>query len=198
MKKLIALTFASATALQAQVTVTGTVYDSLHARPLSGAMVGVAGSTLSAMTDDKGHFSISNVPKGQRRFVAQHDAIDALGMSGITANANVDDGKDPVRLVVPSFGKLWSLACGRAAPSDSGFVFGTIRPGAKRFSKATVAVSWVDLVSRGAAVAQNQKMLEVDTDSTGGFAICGVPLENAMTIKAVADSVESGTFDVDP
>jgi len=188
----------SATAVQAQVTVSGTVYDSLHSRPLAGAMVGVVGTSLSAMTDDRGRFTIANVPAGQRRFVAQHDVIDALGLSGITANANVTDGKDPVRLTVPSFDKLWSFACGRPASSDSGFIFGSVRRGAKPFKKATVAVSWVDLVSRGVAVAQNQKMLEVDTDSTGEYAICGVPLENPLTIKAIADSAESGTFDIDP
>src|SRR4051812_7896466 len=146
--RLAVLACLSTAALHAQVTVTGTVYDSLHARPLSGAMVGVVGTSLSAMTDDKGRFSIANVPNGQRRFSAQHDVIDALGMSGIVASANVTDGKDPVRLVVPSFGKLWSFACGRPAPSDSGFIFGTVRPGVNRLTKGTVAVSWVDLVSR--------------------------------------------------
>jgi hypothetical protein len=151
------------------------------------------------MTDDRGHFSIANVPKGSRKFAAQHDVIDALGMSGITASANVTDGAEPVRLVVPSFSKLWAYACGRPAPAtDSGMVFGTVHPGAKRFTRATVAVSWVDVAPKGMTVNQTQKILQVDTDSTGGFALCGVPTGAPLTIKAEADSVESGTFDVDP
>jgi hypothetical protein len=162
-------------------------------------MVGVVGTSLSTMTDEQGRFTIANVPKGQRRLAAQHDVIDALGMSGITASTNVTDGKEPVQLVVPSFNRLWSYACGRPVPAgDTGFVFGTVRPGEKRFAKSTVAVSWVEIAPKGIDVRVNQKTLHVDTDSTGGFAVCGVPTGASLSITATADSASSGTFDLDP
>src|SRR2546427_4540559 len=44
-------------------TVSGTVTDSLGA-PMSGAEVRVVGTTIHTLTDDTGHYQLSNVPAG--------------------------------------------------------------------------------------------------------------------------------------
>src|SRR5690349_11553544 len=117
---------ASAATAQNRVSVAGIAYDSLHSRPLAGAMVGIIGTQFSAVTDSAGRFLIENVPAGTYRFAAQHDVIDAIGMSAIGASAKITDGKEMVRLYVPSFNQLWKVVCGPTPPTDpdSGFVFG--------------------------------------------------------------------------
>ena len=178
------------------VTVRGVAWDSLHSRPLSGALVSVGSWTTNA--DSLGRFTLDGVTPGTYRVTAQHEAIDRLGMSAVGAQARVTDGRDVIRIAVPSFNGLWKLVCGQMPPAlDTGFVFGTVRS-KRRAMPAVVSVSWVDLVATGTKVSQKLRTMEVDADSLGNFALCGVPTSTGLTIRASADSAESGQFDIGP
>src|SRR5205823_3647379 len=115
------------------VTVRGLAYDSLHIRPLTGAFIVLAGTSRSATSDSAGRFAFDSVTPGPHRFVMQHDVLDSIGMSGAVAQVSVTDGRDTIRVAIPSFGTLWRAACpSPMAPSDSSLVFGTIRaPGGR-------------------------------------------------------------------
>jgi protocatechuate 3,4-dioxygenase beta subunit len=192
----LALALAVESAAGQAVTVRGVAWDSLHGRPLAGALVAVGTRTTSA--DSLGRFTLTEVQPGTYRVTAQHDAIDRLGMSAIGAQARVSDGSDVVRVAIPSFSGLWKLACGQKPPSlDTGFVFGTVRS-KRRFTPPVVSVSWVDLVASGTKVSQKLRTIEVDADSLGNFTLCGVPTSTGLTIRASADSAESGQFDIGP
>lgn len=79
MKKLhwlLAIAIAVATApaaanAQEQATLTGTVVDAQTQRPLSGAQITVAGTTLGTITNAQGRYLIANVPGGDREVRAQ-------------------------------------------------------------------------------------------------------------------------------
>lgn len=192
---------ASAAAAQTGVTVKGLAWDSLHKAPLAGASVVVIGTSHTAITDSAGRFAIANVPPGRYRIAAQHDAIDALGMSAIGATAVVTDGRDQVDLFVPSFTHMWRLVCGPTAPAaDTGFIFGNVRPAKpmKNHSGIVIAASWIDLATNGKTVAQKLKTLEVNADSSGSYTLCGVPTSTGLSIHAKGDSTESGMFAIDP
>jgi hypothetical protein len=190
------MALATGPAVAQGVTVRGVVYDSLHARPLAGAMVSI-GELLST-TDSAGRFTLGGVAPGTYRVTAQHDAIDRLGMSAIGTKATVTDGAEPVRLSVPSFAGFWRLECGDKAPvRDTGFVFGTVR-GKRGARTVTVSASWIDVVASGTKFSQKLRTLEVNADSAGSFALCGVPTSTGLSLRAVADSLESGSFDVAP
>jgi hypothetical protein len=183
----------AATASGQGVTVRGVVYDSLHSRPLGGAFVVVGSKTT--MSDSTGRFSIDDVAPGNHRVTAQHDAIDLLGISAIGTIARVTDGKDLVTVSLPSFRTMWRQLCGLTPPAiDTGFVFGTVRAA----RNATVTASWIDIVAVGTKVSQKAKIMEVTSDSIGNFALCGVPTTTGLTIRAVADSLESETVDIAP
>lgn len=195
------LLLAATAAAQNRVTVHGVAYDSLHARPLHGAFVVLVGTQLTTTSDSAGRFSFESVVPGTYRVAAQHDVIDAIGISAIGATAKVTDGRETLRLYVPSFAQLWRVVCGPTPPlSDTGFVFGTVRPapGMKSLANVVVSARWVDLVASGRTVGQKLKTLEVNADSTGNYAVCGVPTTTGLSIHAGTDSAESGLFGIDP
>src|SRR5262245_10785539 len=99
-----------ATAYGQGVTVRGVAYDSLHSRPLGGAFVAIGAKTTTA--DAEGRFAIADVPPGNHRLTAQHDAIDLLGISAIGSQIRVSDGRDLVTVSLPSFKTMWRQVCG--------------------------------------------------------------------------------------
>src|SRR5690349_11117142 len=112
----------------ARVRVHGVAYDSLRGAPLAAAVVTIVGGTGSTRTDALGRFQFDSISPGVHTFAAQHDLLDSLGFTGISARAVVTDGRDEVRIAVPSFATLWRVACGDARPPrDSGFIYGTVR-----------------------------------------------------------------------
>jgi hypothetical protein len=178
------------------VTVRGIVYDSLHSRPLASALVAMGGKT--ATSDSVGRFIIHEVLPGTYRVTAQHDAIDMLGISAVGALVKVTDGREDVTVAVPSFKALWRLACGEYVPAtDTGFVFGTLRS-TSAMRNAAVSASWIDVAANGTRIGQKQKTLEVSVDASGNFALCGVPTFTGLSVRAFADGLESGTFDLGP
>jgi hypothetical protein len=184
------------------VTVKGIAWDSLHARPLGAAFVSLAGTTKSGFTDSTGAFTLTGVAPGSHRVLMQHDALDALGIPVVGTRALVTDGRDRVIVAVPSFATLWKAACGGtpAVSHDTGFVFGTVRlPENLQREAITVSISWLDIaVDSAKKVKQKQFTMEVDADSTGAFALCGVPTTTGLTLYATMGLAKSGPIEVDP
>ena len=181
------LLLAIALPASAQVPLRGLAYDSLHGRPLAGAFVGIAGLSVSALSDSAGRFILAAVPKGTHRVVMQHDVLDAIGLSAAGSRAVVSGENDSVVVAVPSFATLWRAACGREAPAspDSGFVFGTVSRGGRPVPGAVVTASWLDLsMDSTKAVRQKQKVMEIDADSSGNFSLCGVPTNTGLSLRA--------------
>ena len=191
---------ATASAQAPTVAVRGLAFDSLHGRPLSGAFVGIAGTGLSAVSDAQGNFNFAAVPPGTHRIVMQHDVLDAIGLTAAGTRANITDGKEVVVVAVPSFATLWRAACGSPPPGiDTGFVFGTVTRGGRSVPKAVVSVSWLDLYQDSAKVVrQKQKVMEVDADSLGNYAACGVPTTTGLSARAASDPIYGVWIDIAP
>lgn len=190
-----------ASSVTAQVPLRGLAYDSLHGRPLPGAFIGIIGMNVTAVSDSLGRFVLAGVPKGTHRVVMQHDVLDAIGLSAAGARAVVNTERDSVIVAVPSFATLWRAACGREAPTsaDSGFVFGTVQRGGRQVPAATVAASWLDLYKDSTGtVRQKQKTMEADADSSGNFALCGVPTTTGLSLRASSGNSFGVWTDIDP
>jgi len=184
------------------VPVRGVAYDSVRGQPLRNAFIAIVGTARSAQSDGRGNFHLDSVPPGSYVFAAQHDAIDSLGLTQVATRTVVTDGRDEVRIAVPSFATLWRGACGsRRAPRDSGFVYGTVREASSRepIAGAFVDLTWVEiLIEKGRGVTQRLRRVETRTDASGRFSVCGVPLAHWLRIGAGASSGASGTIDVPP
>ncbi len=195
-------------ALRAQaaavVSVEGLAYDSLMRRPLPDAMIAVEGTGRSAISDAKGRFRLDSVPEGTRVFMMQHAAFDSLGLSGVSVRVTVQRKMSRVVFGVPSFETLWRAACGdQPAPRDSALVFGTVRDAAnlEPTSNAMVEGAWVDLVGGGkslTSIGQRRWRRTAATDARGEYALCGVPVSTALTLRAAIDTARVTSIELAP
>ncbi len=183
------------------VTVTGVAYDSLRGAPLGGAFVSAAGAEHPATSDSLGVFHLQ-LPPGTHTIALLHPAFDSLGLSGTSSRTVVTDGRDTVRLALPSFATLWRIACGAGtAPTDSELVFGSVRSAANErpVAGATIVATWIDIgYDKARGVSQRRWRSTVVSDSTGGFALCGMPPDESISVVATKDSAAAGTIQVQP
>ena len=62
-------------------TVTGTVFDSTAMVPLGGARVAVIGTSILVEADDRGRFTLDDVPVGNHPVTFFHPRLQELGIS---------------------------------------------------------------------------------------------------------------------
>ena len=183
------------------VSIHGVAFDSLRGTPLRKALVTISGSPSQATTDDFGRFSLDSVTPGQHIINAQHPNIDSIGLSGITARVNATNSETTVSLGIPSFPTLWRTACGTTPiPAQGGFVYGTVRDanGLDPVPDVAVDVSWLDLKATKGALSQRRWRGPALTDSTGSYAVCGLPAVDGLRMQAGSDSGVSGVVNVFP
>lgn len=193
--------------LNAQVTgmgrVIGSVYDSIAGRPFAGAHIIIAGSSVATTTDSLGRFRFDSVAPGSVTLVADHPALDAIGIYTITSRAAVrPETVTEVALGSPSFPTLWKAACGIAiapASQDSGLVYGVVRDGQTKHlvSGANVDATWLGVSWQpGKAIDEQQFQGRTISNATGSYAICGVPVDMSISIRATATGRETGFLDI--
>src|SRR5262245_65803897 len=73
----------------AVVSLRGVAYDSVRNGPLAAALVVIAGTDRSAVTDDRGRFRFDSVAPGMYRLEMQHAVLDTMGLSGISRSVRV-------------------------------------------------------------------------------------------------------------
>lgn len=188
-----------ALAQRSNVPVRGIVFDSLRGRPLRNAFVTVAGDPRSITTDAQGRFEFDAMSAGKYTFVAQHPLLDSIGLSGLTAAATVSESANEVRLAIPSFATMWSVACGGRAPKDSGIVFGTVRHAVsgRPVANAAIDASWSDLMlDRRRGLRQRRWNILTETNAQGGFAVCGVPPDLGIRLRAALDTNQAAEIDL--
>src|SRR5688500_17744743 len=80
-------------------SLTGVALDSIRGGYLSGAVVFVSGTTLSAMTNSAGRFRIDGIPAGAHSIELQHPLLDTLAISLVTPPQRFS-GSDSVFIVL--------------------------------------------------------------------------------------------------
>jgi len=183
-----------------ETTLRGVAYDSLRAAPLRGALITLAGTTRSAVTDARGAFQVEQVPVGRYTVVLQHDVLDSLGLSDIHAPITVTDTPRPIVISVPSFATLWRNACGaRAVPADSGFLFGTVREAVAGtpLADAAVTVRFTSVAyTASAGLRQDRWRAETRTNADGAYVLCGLPQDVALQFVAAKGEAATDAIDL--
>ena len=183
-----------------ETTLRGIAYDSLRAVPLRGALISLAGTTRSAVTDARGEFQVEHVPVGSYTVVLQHDALDSLGLSDIKAPVTVTASTPPMQISVPAFATLWRNACGaRPAPADSGFLFGTVRDAVRGvpLPEAAITVRFTTIAYAGSTgLRQDRWRAETRTNADGAYVLCGLPHDVALQVVATKDAAATDAIDL--
>lgn len=195
-----ALALAVPARAQRAVTVRGVAFDSVRGMPLRDALVAVIGLDSAVSTDERGRFTIGNVPLGTRTFILQHPSLDSIGFRGFSRRYAIAEEPGEIRLALPSFTTLWKAVCGGEPPSDSGFIYGTISNVASKspVARARVKVSWiVTTYDKARGVRQRRVYGDALTDANGNYAVCGVPASHWIRVDADAPPA-AGRADVPP
>jgi len=195
-----AAALSSAAAQTSASPVAGVVFDSLHHRPLGNAFVTLTGVSGGATTDEKGRFQFDSVTPGSHTVSVQHELLDSIGLTGLSRKIQTGDGA-PLHIAVPSFQTLWSRFCGGEAPEDTAVVFGRVTDADGQFGlrSASVEVMSVDLVlDKTKKVQQHGRLARVRADTTGWYALCGVPASTDLQIRAAGGADTSGAIDILP
>ena len=189
------------------VTVSGTVYDSLNARPLSGALVQLAttdlhGRVLSTRTDLVGSFSIPDVRPGEYLVGFSHPFLDSLGLERPPVELRVN-ASDPIQLslAVPSPITVRSRLCPTAGPSDStGLMLGFLRDAdtGLHLDSGRVVLEWTEIrvTKDEKGITPVRRSTTARATSVGWYALCGVPTAGPMAAQAEVAHHTSGHIDI--
>ena len=178
--------------------VSGTIFDSLALRPLSGAVVSVG--SQSATTDGRGQFLLSAVPSGSQVLSFRHASLAPIGTIAIETAVDVRGDTTRVSLSTPSRRSVWTRICG--SPPDStdaekrGILFGTVRDeNGRPVDEAVVAMHYKTFRPQAGPTANPPELsLKVTTDADGHYSACGFKDGAIGTMKATHRADASGTI----
>jgi len=186
--------------LTAQGSIFGTITDSLHHRPLDGALVQIVGDSSkfskSATTDSLGAFRFDSVPAGSYIMGFFHPSLDSLGLELSPRRVIVRHGSEQhVDMMIPSAWAIETQLCRGTPMRDStGLLLGHVRDADTQQPRTgTVTVSWEELTIGQGGIKRDRRLIPVKTDAMGWFALCGLPSDDNLAARAQAGDEESGS-----
>lgn len=189
--------------LGAQVTVVGTVTDSVSHHPLAGALVQImrdsSRETHGTNSDSVGAFRFDSLSPGSYIIGFFDPMLDSLGIELSPRRVIVGPGS-PTRidLAIPSPGTIMKGLCPSGTPHDSaGLLLGFVRDADSGLPLVgQVTVSWIELTIGQGGIHRERRQFPAKTNTMGWYAFCGLPSDVDVTLEAHADSLESGVVDL--
>ena len=175
--------------------VEGEITDSLHSRPLAGALVllssATPGSTAfhSTTADDRGRFRFDSVDAGRYGISISHPILDSLELQVPPHDVMVAAGeRTRVAIGVPSGATLRSRSCpGIQIPATKGALVGQVTDADRDrpMANALVSLEWMDVVFDRSTLRSDltPRNASVRTDSAGVFRFCGVPTDTYLLVQ---------------
>ena len=173
----------------------GTVRDSLHAAPLSGASVraerlgGERDAVFESVTDDRGRFRFGSLPVGRYSVSFASALLDSLEYGGPAPQASVVAGRTArIELAIPSASTLRGIACpGVPFAPRTGALVGHVTDAdlERPLAGASVLVAWTAFAvdSAGGALTSEFRSARAAADASGAFHLCGVPTEIPLALQ---------------
>jgi hypothetical protein len=173
----------------------GEIRDSVHARPLGGAIVMVTrlspepAQYYNAVTDDKGRFRFDTLSEGRYAVAFLAPFLDSLDLVLPARHVTLAHGEHTrVDMATPSGATLRAAACpGLKLPAGQGAVVGEVTDADsdRPIAGAVVAVTWIDLAFDKATMRAETKDHggSVRADSLGQFRMCGIPTDTQLLLQ---------------
>jgi hypothetical protein len=165
----------------------GSVFDSVHVRPLVGAHVIVAGTGAQAavrrdvLSDSAGRYHLDSLPLGRYIVGFESELLDSLEVTLSPRAANLTAVPvAAIDLALPPAAKLRSAVCfGATLPAETGVILGHVVNAETDgpLGGVTISMQWRDLsVDRKTLRPINRERSDsVITDRDGWYRMCGVP-----------------------
>ena len=165
----------------------GRVIDSLRGAPLAGARVFLSGTAFASTTDSAGSYVIDSVLPG--RYVASivTPRLDSLLLEPPSREVAVSAGDEKqLDFAIPSFRTLAAQLCSGVAPDSLLLIVGVVRDTASVLARgASISAEWKEVHRVGAeAFGVNPITNATTTSDRGRYALCGLPTETSLTIRA--------------
>lgn len=179
-------------------TVRGVVFDSLAGAPLAQAFVLAEPAGVSVPTDSLGRFTVvSDAPV--QRLTVYHEALDEIGLGAIVLSRPTDGARwTDVTVATPSLATIWRTVCRADVPSDEnrGVLVGSVRlaDDRTRVSGAGITAQWEAILPRTRLRQAEQR--DTRSDSTGSYALCGVPAQGELVMAGSSVEYASGAVQV--
>lgn len=171
------------------VTVSGVVRDSVSNKPLAGASVSLSGTTNTTRSGPDGKFRLTDVLPGQYTLAVATPALEAMRASA-GSTVVVRDSLAPLVIKVPTEAQVAQSLCGASFSLSKGvgaIVGAVTRSGSTEgIADVPVVADWTERSTASLqSLTQGQgKRLQTKTDVTGGYRLCGVPVESPLTVRA--------------
>ena len=164
-------------------SIAGVVWDSVRGGPLANATVTVLGSERSVTADAEGRFRLPEIPVGNHYLSFSSEATDLwdLGLPFTRVEVAPDATAD-IALGTPSFASLALEVCLAEGIEAETIVLGHVI-GPDRTGRYGQAVQLVYEAGRGRSAAVVR--LRATTDERGRFAVCGVPPDTPVVLRAL-------------
>lgn len=184
--------------------ISGTVFDSITMRPISAAtirMVRAENPTVgrTATSDLLGRFMFDSVENGSWLATFLHPLLDSLRVEpGILRIDVSEPGVIVLPLATASARTMMASTCRGALAADVGMVVGEIRRATDDapLIGAAVLVEWPEWVLQKGRMATEMRRLTARTDSSGRYAMCGVPSGSSLRSYAWSGPDTTGAVEL--
>lgn len=187
---------ASASGLQAQGSIRGSVVDSLRSGgPVEGAQVVLMGANRRTVTERGGRFEFADLPAGTYTVAYWAPWLDSLGLPALQRQVQVRASRaESVTLSTPSRATVQRAVCGDLLTDEQAILIGEVRDGEGNPGAGIgVFARWLETIIQGREVAQGTMAAADTAAASGSYVLCGVPLDAEFTLRAVgAGGVGSG------
>lgn len=172
-------------------TIKGIVFDSIHATPLTGALVMVDGMANSGRSNANGEYRIDSVPAGSRRLIVSHPLLDTIGF--VVASPEfpvVPTGITTMDLATPAAPRIISAICRDARGPAA--VMGQVRDASSDDPATGARVQLVYEEGDPLGFRKVPVVREATVDASGGYAMCGLPAPLSAKVQVFRGGVSSG------
>jgi len=183
----------------------GVVTDSVHSRPLVGALVFVApigarsGAIRSAVSDDRGRYVVDSLGAGAYSVDFTHPFADSLALNIPPIAVRLSDGGIAhADLAIPSTHSLFGAVCpGPPRAEGRGVLVGQLtRPeDDKPIERASIVVAWTDLPTyRDITHLFMAQTGRVFANALGEYRYCDLPTDTWLEIQVQSDERASSVI----
>jgi hypothetical protein len=179
-------------------TVRGVVFDSLGGAPLAQAFVLADPGGVSVAADSLGRFTLVGETRIERLTV-YHPVLDEVGLGALVMARPEGVARwTDVVVATPSLATIWRRVCDADLPADEnrGVLVGSLRlaDDRTRVAGAGVTAQWQAILPRTRLPQDEQRSAR--SDSTGAYALCGVPTVGEVVMAGASVEYQSGVVQV--